>query len=194
MKQIVILDNGHGKEKAGKRSPVWSNGKQLLEWEFNRDIVKRIAHLLKYNDIAYKILVPEDTDISLGERCRRANLIYSQNDKKAFLVSVHANAGGGTGWECHIYTEKSKSKDYAIIFTDEARNFFAPEWRIRQPFPQSPYWISNFGILRETNCPAVLTENFFMDTERDCRFIMSENGRRDVAEMHVAAIKRIIKL
>ena len=31
MKPIVILDNGHGEETAGKRSPVWSDGKQLFE-------------------------------------------------------------------------------------------------------------------------------------------------------------------
>ena len=38
MKPIVILDNGHGEETAGKRSPVWGDGSQLFEWEFNRDI------------------------------------------------------------------------------------------------------------------------------------------------------------
>lgn len=42
------------------------------------------------------MLVPEDEDISLGERCRRANNIYS-NRKDAILISIHANAGGGTG-------------------------------------------------------------------------------------------------
>ena len=29
--KIVILDNGHGQETPGKRSPVWSDGKQLFE-------------------------------------------------------------------------------------------------------------------------------------------------------------------
>jgi N-acetylmuramoyl-L-alanine amidase len=53
---------------------------------------------------------------------------------------------------------------------------------------------ANFYILRKTACPAVLTENFFMDTERDCHFIMSEAGRQAVADMHVSAIKKIIEL
>ena len=28
----VILDNGHGKDTPGKRSPVWTDGAQLFEW------------------------------------------------------------------------------------------------------------------------------------------------------------------
>ena len=39
--------------------------------------------------------------------------------------------------------------------------------------------------------PAILTENFFMDTEKDCRFIMSEEGRERIANMHVDFISRL---
>ena len=109
--KIVILDNGHGKETPGKRSPVWSDGSQLFEWEFNRDVVRRIAAKLKAENIPFSILVPETNDVTLGERCRRANAIYAKNNKEAFLVSVHANAGGGTGWE--VYTaRRNESRCY----------------------------------------------------------------------------------
>ncbi len=47
MDKIIILDAGHGVDCAGKRSPIWGDGSQLLEWEFNRDIVRRIAAMLK---------------------------------------------------------------------------------------------------------------------------------------------------
>lgn len=84
MKPIVILDNGHGKETAGKRSPVWGDGSQLFEWEFNRDIVRRIAAKLDDLAIGYEILTPETNDVSLAERCRRANEIYRNYNEKAF--------------------------------------------------------------------------------------------------------------
>lgn len=32
----ILIDNGHGRATAGKRSPVWPDGKQLFEYEFNR--------------------------------------------------------------------------------------------------------------------------------------------------------------
>jgi N-acetylmuramoyl-L-alanine amidase len=93
---LIILDNGHGKETPGKRSPKWEDGSQLFEYEFNRDIVRRIASKLEQHNIPYYILVPELEDISLSERCKRANNIYKDN-KDCMLLSIHANAGGGTG-------------------------------------------------------------------------------------------------
>jgi N-acetylmuramoyl-L-alanine amidase len=188
----VILDNGHGEETPGKRSPVWEDGSQLFEYEFNRAIVERIVKQLDKLKIPYKVLVPEITDITLTERCKRANKICDDTEGNCFLISVHANAGGGTGWECHIYSEKTKSKDYADILTDEASSELVPDWKIRQPMPNQKYWVSNYQILRGTKCPSILTENFFMDTEKDCRYIMSDEGRDKVADIHVNAIKKIV--
>lgn len=196
MKPIVMLDNGHGKETAGKRSPVWKDGKQLFEYEFNRDIVRRIAKQLSAEGIQYRIIVPEENDISLSERARRANEIYDQANGKAFLLSVHANAGGGTGWECYTSVGLTKADELATILCEEATREFQPDgWRMRFDYSDGdPDKESQFAILVKTKAPAVLTENFFMDTEKDCRFIMSETGRERIAKMHVAAIKRIISL
>ena len=58
-KHLWILDAGHGINTKGKRSPVWKDGSQLLEWEFNRAIVNRIAEKCKEKGIAYHILVPK---------------------------------------------------------------------------------------------------------------------------------------
>ena len=35
-KTLVILDNGHGIDTPGKRSPIWEGNTQLFEWDFNR--------------------------------------------------------------------------------------------------------------------------------------------------------------
>jgi len=41
--------------------------------------------------------------------------------------------------------------------------------------------------------PAILTENFFMDTERECKkFLMTKEGRDRIAKYHIEAIKKII--
>jgi N-acetylmuramoyl-L-alanine amidase len=196
MKPIVLLDNGHGKETAGKRSPVWSDGSQLFEWEFNRDIVRRISEKLEADGIPYRILVPEETDISLTERARRANEIAKENNGKAYVLSIHANAGGGTGWEVYTSPGQTPSDAIATVFFEEAGREFVPDgWRMRSDYSDGdPDKEANFAILTKTTCPAILTENFFMDTEKDCRFIMSEDGRERIANMHVAAIKRVLTL
>ena len=43
----ILLDNGHGYDTPGKRSPIWPDGSQLFEWEFNRDIVSRIENSIE---------------------------------------------------------------------------------------------------------------------------------------------------
>lgn len=196
MKPIVLLDNGHGKETAGKRSPVWSDGSQLFEWEFNRDIVRRIVEKLEADGIPYRVLVPDETDISLTERARRANEIAKENNGKAYVLSIHANAGGGTGWEVYTSPGQTPSDAIATVFFEEAGRELVPDgWRMRSDYSDSdPDKEANFAILTKTTCPAILTENFFMDTEKDCRFIMSEDGRERIANMHVAAIKRVLTL
>lgn len=190
-KLIPILDNGHGIETPGKRSPVWPNGRQLLEYEFNRDIVKRIARILGAQGIKFRILVPERTDISLAERCKRANAISQQTAGQCFLISIHANAGGGTGWEAYTSPGKTKSDEMATILYQQFEKDFKGI-KIRKDMSDGdPDKESAFYILKHTTCPAILTENFFMDNETDCRYIMSETGRENIARSHAEAIKTI---
>jgi N-acetylmuramoyl-L-alanine amidase len=190
--KTVILDAGHGINTPGKCSPIWDDGSYLLEWEFNRDIVSRIAEGLP--GIQVVILVPEDADVDLGVRCYRANKVHASSPDGAFLISIHANAGGGKGWEAFTSQGKTLSDSYATILYEEAQSEF-PDMRMRKDLSDGDYdKESSFYILRNTHCPAVLTENFFMDHEPDCRLIMSEYGRTKIANMHIRAIKRILSL
>ena len=56
---LWIFDNGHGGlvdgvyQTPGKRSPVWPDGKQLFEGEFNRAIVNRLMDKLQIRQIRY---------------------------------------------------------------------------------------------------------------------------------------------
>ena len=50
---------------------------------------------------------------------------------------------------------------------------------------------SQFYILKHTVCPAVLSENFFFDNEKDCRFMMSDDGKERIAKVHFEAIKKL---
>lgn len=189
----ILIDNGHGENTPGKRSPVFSDGKQLLEWEFNRDIAKQIYTDLKRYNLDVDLIVKEDIDVPLQERVRRVNEIAKKVGKNnCLLISIHANAGGGTGWEAWTSVGNTKSDFYATIFYEIAEEIFS-EWKIRKDILDGdPDKECQFYILKHTICPSVLTENFFMDTEKDCRFIMSGVGRHKVANLHVNAILNCI--
>lgn len=180
---IVLLDNGHGIDTPGKRSPKWPDGSQLFEYEFNRNIVSRVASGLAALDIPYYILVPELNDISLAERCKRANR-YSD----ALLISIHGNAGGGTGWECFTTKGKTKADEFATLICHMAKREF-PEQKMRFDYTDNdPDKEEDFYILKNTKCPAILTENFFMDNKADCNLMLSEQGRERIASLHIEAI------
>ena len=191
MKPTVILDAGHGIETKGKRSPVWADGAQLMEYAFNRDIVSRIAKGLAEANHPYCLLVPEDTDIPLSERCARANNIWNATQQNAYLISIHANAGGGRGWECFTSVGETQSDAIATLFCAQAQKAFIGKRMRFEHCDGDPDKESPFYLLRHTHCPAVLTENFFMDTESDCRYIMSQEGRDTIARMHLEAIQQI---
>lgn len=194
MKQkVIILDGGHGVDCAGKRSPVWPDGSQLLEWEFNRDIVSRLSEMLVRSGIPYEVLVPEMSDVPLTERCRRANEIYDRNNGHCFLISVHSNAGGGSGIE--VYTSRGETNADGIAFEifNQLDEEFGKEWPMRADWADGdPDKEDDLYILSHTKCPAVLVELFFMDNEKDCRFILTGEGRQRCASAIYKAMRNIL--
>jgi N-acetylmuramoyl-L-alanine amidase len=197
---LIILDPGHGIETPGKRSPVWEDGRQLFEHEFNLDITQRVRKEIK--EIAFVVQTREDEhDVSLKNRVQSANgfthtmLAHSKGPwDKILFVSIHANAGGGKGWEVFTSVGETESDKYATVFYEEMMKEF-PNIRFRKDMADGdPDKESQFYVLRKTSMPAVLTENFFMDTLSDCEIIMSEEGRQKIANAHIEAIRRIVKI
>ena len=193
-KFLWLLDPGHGGiingeyQTPGKRSPIWPDGRQLFEGEFNRSIVKRLVNHLTCAEIDFVNLVNTEKDISLGTRVKNANKIYS-SDKRALYLSIHANAGGGTGWELFTSKGQTRSDLLATIFFNAMNKEF-PNMKFRTDYSDGdPDKEANYYVLKKTWMPAVLTENFFMDTlNPDCKLIMSEEGRDRIAQAHFNAI------
>ena len=193
----ILIDNGHGEETPGKQSP---DGR-LSEWSYTRDIAKRVTQCLRCKGYDVERLVPEKTDVSLKERCRRVNAVCKEHGKEhVLLVSVHVNAAGNgrawssaRGFSAHVgLTASVRSKELAEMLWNEAiyqglqGNRFVPSEGNR-------YTRQNLAICRDTACAAVLTENLFMDNEEDVRFLLSERGRAAVTATHVNAIVQFIE-
>lgn len=185
----VLIDNGHGENTPGKRSP---DGR-LREWAYSREIADKVVFGLRKLGIDAERIVKEDTDVPLSERCRRANAIYKETGKKAILISIHCNAAGSgaswmnaRGWSVFVSNNASiKSKNLA---TSLAKAAFDKGVYVRQPMPGQLFWMQNLAICRDTLCPAVLTENFFQDNKEDVEYLLSAEGKRGVVRIHVDGI------
>ena len=208
----ILLDNGHASTTPGKRSPEFEDGSRFFEYEFNRAVVAKIAKKLDAVKIKYHILVPEvDYDVPLTTRAARANEYCKKyGTAKCLFISVHSNAAGrGENWTCKeasaggwsIYTTKgvTKSDTYAKVFYRVAQETL-PKYGFRcrdgkhsgDASNEGPDHEANFTVIYKTSCPAVLTENMFFTNRKECEWLLTDEGREVIADIHVEAIKRII--
>ena len=64
-----------------------------------------------------------------------------------------------------------------------------PGHRLRTDYTDGdPDMEADFYILRHTTAPAVLTENFFMDSHPDYAFLLSPEGQSAIVDLHVNGI------
>lgn len=190
----VLIDNGHGVNTPGKCSP----DRRLLEYAYTREIADMVVRGLRKLGIDAERLVPEETDVPLSERCRRANDIYRETGRNAILVSIHCNAAGSgsdwmnaRGWSVFVSPNASaNSKRLADYLAKVAAEKGVS---VRKPTPGQLYWEQNLAMCRDTNCPAVLTENFFQDNRADVEFLLSDEGKQTVARIHVEGIEAYVK-
>lgn len=192
---IILIDNGHGKETPGKRSPDGT----LLEYKWCREVAIIVCDLLQAEGYRAKLLVPEPNDISLAERVSRAN---KYNKKDTILVSIHNNAAGNDGkWR--------KARGWRIFTTrgiTEADTLAECIWQcakkeFKAPLTVGSYsnqeyghdWENDFYIIKKSYCPAVLVENFFQDNKDDVAYLKTVAAKVACAEVIVAGIKNYLK-
>lgn len=189
----ILLDNGHGYNTAGKRSPVWPDGTQLLEFDYNRILVQLIYTQLKAKGYEVEILVPELIDISLPERVIRANKLNAERD--CTLVSIHGNAFGTedvNGFE--VFTHPNAS-----MFSKELAEFIYKEFERHDKFKLRPDYSDGYAdknakfTILTCNCPAVLTESGFYTNKKDCDYMMSVLGQNEIAALHTQGIINYLK-
>lgn len=193
-KLLIALDNGHGCNTKGKRSP----DERLMEWKWTRDFVQKLNTRLKKEGFETYILVPEDTDVSLSNRVLRANTVYRNfkrisPDWEMVLISVHVNASpekgwskasGLTTWISENASKKSKILASLIQVLAKQDGLTGDRW-----IPSDNYFKSNFYICKNSVMPAVLVENMFMTNKKDVEFLLSDEGCEKLIQIYIDAIK-----
>lgn len=191
----VLIDNGHGVDTAGKRSPDGS----LREYKYAREIAEKVVSELKKRGFDAERIVTEENDISLSERCRRVNSICDRiGTKNVILVSIHCNAAGNgsqwmnaSGWEAWTSVGQTAADKLADCLYKAAEE---TDFKIRKDTTDGdPDKEGHLYILKHTKCPAVLTENLFQDNKEDVAFLLSEAGKETIVSLHVKGIINYLK-
>ena len=150
----IILDNGHGLNTPGKRSPDGT----LIEAIYTRQFVKDLASELEKLGHTVHILVPEQEDIPLNVRVKRINAICrAKGIENTILISIHLNAAGdgskwmsATGWSCYTckgQTESDRLADCLYIYKAAEQNLKNQVIRSDYARDGDPDWEEDFYIL-----------------------------------------------
>jgi N-acetylmuramoyl-L-alanine amidase len=190
--KVIILDNGHGQETPGKRSPDGL----FREYQWTRMFVKRLKKKLEICGYTVFDIVPEDDDIGLTARANRANKICDHYGAgNCVFISVHCNAAGAdgkwhnaTGWSAWTTEGKTNSDRLAELMCEECE---IEGVKLRKDTSDGDKdWEKNFTVIYKTKCPAVLTENMFQDSKSDVEFLNSEEGIESLLRIHMFGIRR----
>jgi len=184
MAKLIALDDGHGMQTAGKRTPAIPElgGRVIHENEFNRAVVNYLDEELRRCGFETLMVAPGDGDTSLSAR---TNLANSKNAD--IFVSIHYNAYDGKfdsydpeGLSIHIYPGSQSGRKLAECVLKY----------LKEGTPQKNRGIveNNFHVLRETKMPAILSENGFMDNKREALLMLDVNFQKEVAREHAKGI------
>ena len=189
----ILIDNGHGSNTAGKRSPDGL----FREYAYTREIAAEVTYQLRRKGYDAELLVPELYDVALIERVHRVNVKCQSNGaSNVLLVSIHCNAAGNgkewksaRGWEAWTSPGQTEGDKLAECLYESALESFAAGTPIRSDWGDGDFDKENhFTILSKTLCPAVLTENVFQDNKEDVEFMQSESGKKAIVKCHVNGI------
>ncbi|QWI73307.1 N-acetylmuramoyl-L-alanine amidase (plasmid) [Bacillus mycoides] len=174
MEQVeVVIDAGHGAHDPG------ALGNGLQEKERALTLSKMLNDELRANGVSTYMTRSTDVFISLSGRAKLAN----ERGAKVF-ISDHLNSGGGTGYESFTYTSiDDKTRRLQTLLHDAAMEVLSP-----LGFRDRGKKQANLAVLRETNMPAVLTENGFIDNATDMAHIRKDDVLRKLAKAYAKAI------
>lgn len=198
--KTIILGTAHLKSTPGKCSP----DKKFHEYQYSRKVCQEVKAILE--SYGYKVFIDVEADDlpmtqskELIYRCKIVNDLHKKYGN-CIYVSIHVNAAGNgskwmnaTGWEAYTSVGKTKADNLATCLYNAAKRNLSGK-KLRTDYSdEDPDKEANFYVLKHTNCPAVLTENFFQDNKSDVEYLESDLGFYQIVNLHVEGILEYIR-
>ena len=178
----LYLDPGHGGSDPG------AVGNGLREKDITLDIAQKIQSILtkNYENVKVKMSRTGDTSKSLSQRTNEANSWGAD-----YYLSIHCNSfnGSAKGYEDYIHSalsDSSTTAKYQDIVHSEVMKLNQLQDRGQKK--------ANFHVLRESNMPALLTENGFIDNAQDAALMKQSSWRQKVAQGHANGVAKAFNL
>lgn len=165
-----LIDKGHGGlihdvYQTAPKKMYQHESDIVYEGVINRKVGDLVIKEMKRRQLRVIDIVPTELDVNLDVRVDIINAYCRKYE--CLLISLHMNAGKGTGFEIWTSPGATKSDKYASLFAEFYMDAF-PDEHIRKDESDGDIdKESAFYILVNSKCPAILPEWLFYDNPKD---------------------------
>ncbi|RTY95059.1 N-acetylmuramoyl-L-alanine amidase [Flavobacterium sp. GT3R68] len=188
--QIIVIDPGHGYGATVSDNP---DGRTAIEIETTLEVGLRTKALIQTSCI-WTVQMTRSTNvngwISVNQRALMAN-----NWNADRLLSIHCNAGGGTGTETFYCTDGDTNTAPDIAFASKIQTDMVSngQWSNRRCVEDMSFLAYHLGVLKYSSATACLNEIGFVDSA-DATKLTSSTWRDQFALAYFNAFKSILNL
>lgn len=185
--QIIVIDAGHGYGSSTSDNP---DTRTATEIETNLSVALKTRTLIENGCSALTVKMTRTTNIngwiSVTQRAQMSN-----NWNADRLLSIHCNAGGGTGTETFYctYDDPSTAPDLAFSKKIQSDMVTNGTWTNRRCVEDATYLPYHLGVLKYSSATACLSEIGFVDTSSDAAKLNSDTWRNKFAASYFNSLK-----
>jgi len=184
--QIIVIDAGHGYNADGSNGDGRTTTEITTNWSVSiklRDLIQNnsswTVHLTRPNN-------GSGSQVSINDRWLMAN-----NWNANMFLSIHCNAGGGTGTETFYCNNNDPTPAPDISFATEvqAKMVQYGVWADRRVVEDNSYLGYHLGVLNYSTATACLNEIGFVDKTSDAAKLLDNTWRDKFANAYYAALQ-----
>lgn len=171
----VFIGVGHGGSDPG----AVANG--FKESVINLTIATYTREGLVRHGVEVRMSRTKDENDPLSDEIKECNAF-----RPHLAVDIHTNAGGGDGFEVFYSNGSINGKALAININNEVIKIGQNSRGVKTKLTSTGK--DYFGFVRDTNCPAVILESFFIDNKTDLADFDTDAELKRLAEAYTKGI------
>lgn len=188
MTKRIVFDPGHRNTELD----YGASGNGLKEAEIALIIANHASDYLKANYTGCELKMTRTSNSQIVDLSKRDDI--ADNWNADVFVAFHLNAFDkkAKGFETFIYNGEVSAATVALQNTLHAEILTA--MRKFGDIVDRGKKRANHSVTRETNCPAILTENLFIDSPSDSRYLKNPAFLKAVGEAHARGVAKFLGL
>ncbi len=180
--KTILVDAGHnysGKDIGAENKEAGAR-EEVITWQI-ADKLRLELEAMGYEVIMTRSDMTDSIANTSVNESLQARVDLAHESLADLFISIHCNAGGGSGVETYCFTTSGYSGRLASLI----QNSIADGSDLYNRGVKT----ANFFVIKNTLMPAILIETGFIDSVKDIEILTSEEGQNQIAGAIAAAIR-----